>query len=495
VELAPVERLRTAPAVLLLSLRDALRGSGLDERFLLRIARVGERLDDPLRAPMRLWHARRLREPAAIAARLFVLGDPVSPHDAAGLLGDLAPWGECKLLDLAGGLVTSRARLALAGDLYVFGDRGASPDEIPPLNGVTSVLARAAIPARPVLTSALDLGCGPGALALALARVAGRVVGTDVSARAVAWARWNATLNAAAPIALREGDLFAPLDGERFDLIVSQPPFLAHRREAARSNYGHGGARGDELALRALKDAPSHLTASGRAVFLADWPLFDGDPLDARVRAALGDVGAGAGVDALVLQSPAKNLDEYCTSLAAAEHPALGDAFARAACAQRDHFEALGIRGIAQALVVVQAAGRGGTAVVPVRHAHDAPITVDGVDRIVAAHALAWRVDQDVLDARLRLALGTRLVTQPGVHGAAAAVIVQLPAGRPEWPFATDPDVAAILQAIDGAPSVLQAANDAARRSGAPLDPLVKRFAAVARDGLRRGALELYRVF
>ena len=498
--LASVERLRTVPAALLCSLREALRGAGLDERFLARIARVGERLDDPLRAPMRLWHARRLREPAAIAARLFLLHDPIGRDEASGLLGDLGPWIDGDLLDATGGAITSRARVAVAGDSYVFGDRGSSAEDVPPLNGVTAMLARAAIarPASagargPALGSALDLGCGPGALAIALAGVAGaggpagRVVATDLDVRALAWARWNAILNGADGIDLRQGDLYAPVAGERFDLIVSQPPFLAHRRDAARSGYAHGGARGDELALRALKGASSHLTPNGRAVFLADWPLFDGDALDARVRAAVGD----ARVDALVLQSPAKNLDEYCTSLAAAEHPRLDDAFAAAACAQRDHFEGLGVRGIAQALVVLHAAGSGGTALIQVRHGHDAPITVEGVDRIVAAHALARAAEPAVAGARLRLGAGTRLVAQAGVHGAAPAVIVQLAPGRPEWPFATDPETAAALQAIDAAPSVLDAARDTARRLGAPVDPIASRFAAVARDALRRGALEV----
>jgi SAM-dependent methyltransferase len=486
VEIADVERLLTMPEGAVKALHDALGAAGLDERFVARLARVGERLDDPLRAPMRTWHARRLPEPAAVAARLFLLHDTVSLGEASRLLGDLTPLAAVDVVRVQGDAVTSRAHLALAGGLFVFGDRFATADAVPPLNAVTAVLARAAIPNRGV-EAALDLGCGAGALAVALVRVARRVVATDISPRALAWARFNARLNGVVGVDLRVGDLFEPVRREHFDLVVSQPPFVSRRADADASAFVHGGERGDELALRALAGAPSRLSPNGRAVIVADWPLLDGDPLDVRVRAAIGDTGA----DALVLQSPAKNLDEYCTSLAAAEHPRLDDSFARAACAQRDHFDRLGVRGISQALVVLEASGDGRTALVPVRHGHDAPVTSEIVDRIVAAHALASGAERALLAARLRMPSETRLVEQPSAHGAGAAVIVQLPAARPEWPFALEPLAATALREIGEAPSVLEAARMAARREGGSVDAAAARIVAVARDALRRGALEV----
>jgi len=485
VELADVERLLTIPEGPALALRATLQSAGLDDRFVSRIARVGERLDDPLRAPMRAWYARRLPEPAAVLARLLMLHDPVPRGDAARVLGELTALAAGGLLEAAGNDVTSRAHLALAGGLFVFGDRSPSADAVPPLNAVTAVLARAAMPRRP-LDAALDLGCGAGALSLSLAGRARRVVATDVNPRALSWARFNARVNGVAGVDLRLGDLFEPAGADRFDLVVSQPPFVARRSDAAPSVFVHGGHRGDELALRVVAGAASRLTAEGRALVLADWPLFEGDPLETRVRAAMGD-----GADAFVLQSPGKNLDEYCTSIAAAEYPHLDDAFARAACAQRDHFERLGVRGIAQALVVLQASGAGRAALVSVRHAHDAPVGSDAVDRIVRAHALASGLERALLDARLRMPSGTRLVDQPSAHGAAAAVLVQLAPARPEWPYAIEPEAGRALRGIDEAPTVLEAAQAAARGESEALDGVVSRFAAVARDALRRGGLEV----
>jgi release factor glutamine methyltransferase len=74
--------------------------------------------------------------------------------------------------------------------------------------------------------SVLDLCTGSGALAVAAARHgAGSVTAIDISRRAVLTARLNARLNGVRVRALR-GDLFAPVAGERFDAIVSNPPYL-----------------------------------------------------------------------------------------------------------------------------------------------------------------------------------------------------------------------------------------------------------------------------
>ena len=77
--------------------------------------------------------------------------------------------------------------------------------------------------------SALDLGTGSGCLALALAAEGcfARIVGTDLSREALAVARLNKeAVTRAGVVEFREGPLFAPVAGERFDVIVSNPPYL-----------------------------------------------------------------------------------------------------------------------------------------------------------------------------------------------------------------------------------------------------------------------------
>lgn len=74
-----------------------------------------------------------------------------------------------------------------------------------------------------------DLGTGSGAIALALAseRPQAQVVATDASAAALAVARRNADRHRLSNVQFRHGSWFVPLAGERFDLIASNPPYIA----------------------------------------------------------------------------------------------------------------------------------------------------------------------------------------------------------------------------------------------------------------------------
>jgi release factor glutamine methyltransferase len=78
---------------------------------------------------------------------------------------------------------------------------------------------------RRVRGTLLDLCTGSGVLALSLAPDATAVAAVDSSRFAVAMARANAAFNRR-PVEVRCGDLFAPLAGRRFDMIISNPPYL-----------------------------------------------------------------------------------------------------------------------------------------------------------------------------------------------------------------------------------------------------------------------------
>jgi methylase of polypeptide subunit release factors len=75
--------------------------------------------------------------------------------------------------------------------------------------------------------SVLDVFAGSGYQALAVADTAARVVCVDHSRAAVACARGNAALNgAASKVEVRCGDLFEPVDDERFDVVIANPPLI-----------------------------------------------------------------------------------------------------------------------------------------------------------------------------------------------------------------------------------------------------------------------------
>jgi release factor glutamine methyltransferase len=137
----------------------------------------------------------------------------------------------------------------------------------------TELLAELALAALPEGGAALDLGTGSGALALALAlgRPGAVVTAVDLSAEALAVARANATALGAA-VTFLQGDLFAPLPaGSRFQVIVSNPPYVPTgelaglQREVRREPRLalDGGPDGLSVLRRIVAAAPHHLEAGG----------------------------------------------------------------------------------------------------------------------------------------------------------------------------------------------------------------------------------------
>jgi len=114
-------------------------------------------------------------------------------------------------------------------------------------------------------TRVLDLGTGAGIGALFAARHARRVVATDINPEAVRCAALNALLNHLEHrIEVRHGDLFAPVSGERFDLVLFNPPFLIGTPRDDRDRAW----RSLDVAERFAAGLAQHLTADGRALVL-----------------------------------------------------------------------------------------------------------------------------------------------------------------------------------------------------------------------------------
>lgn len=145
-----------------------------------------------------------------------------------------------------------------------------------PRSFIGDLLAGGALPtAKP--RRILDLCCGSGCLAIlaALAFPRAKVDAVDLSAGALALARRNvATHRLGDRITLHRGDLFKPLQGRRYDLIISNPPYVdAGGMAKLPPEFRHeprmalaAGDDGLDLVHRILADAPKHLTKSGGLV-------------------------------------------------------------------------------------------------------------------------------------------------------------------------------------------------------------------------------------
>lgn len=117
----------------------------------------------------------------------------------------------------------------------------------------------------------LDVCTGSGAIGVAAAMRGAEVTAVDISRRAVLTARLNARLNGARVRALR-GDLFGPVRGQRFDTIVSNPPYLPAdddelpaRGEARAWDAGRDGR---VLIDRIADEAPPLLEQDGQLLLI-----------------------------------------------------------------------------------------------------------------------------------------------------------------------------------------------------------------------------------
>jgi release factor glutamine methyltransferase len=119
----------------------------------------------------------------------------------------------------------------------------------------------------------LELGTGCGLLAILAARAGARVVATDISPLALACAGKNADAHGASNlIDFRLGKLFEPVDGERFDLVIFNPPYLPVRDdEVIGKNIDlawEAGPEGRAVIDPFLEGLSSHLVDKGRALFV-----------------------------------------------------------------------------------------------------------------------------------------------------------------------------------------------------------------------------------
>ncbi|QOR71369.1 methyltransferase [Ruania alkalisoli] len=259
-------------------------------------------------------------EPAAVLARLFILGDTVTEDEAGRALPrtgvDRAQHGGLLTINDRGqvrGAVDLRPIDTPHGAFYLAADLGEATtgraverDHVLGVGGASRTLAELTV-RRPV-RRALDLGTGSGVQALNIAPFADQVVATDLSARALTFARFNAALNGV-ELDLREGSMLEPVTGERFDLVVSNPPFVITPRESGLTEYTYrdGGRRGDDLVRALITGVADVLAPGGIAQLLGNWEVHEGEGLFDRIQQWLAD----SGLDGWVIQRESADPAEY----------------------------------------------------------------------------------------------------------------------------------------------------------------------------------------
>lgn len=241
--------------------------------------------------------------------RWFWLGMP-QDRSAADLLSPefLSLLLESGLLEADGGTLSAPALLLPFQDFLIAADHPHTlerqlTDLVLWPNPTSKFLSRFAIQRHSRCT--LDLGTGSGILSLHASRFSDRVIATDVTARAVCFAKFNAMLNGVDNVDVLCGDFFSPVAGRRFDLILSNPPFFITPRAAY--VFCDNSMELDGLCRRLAREAPAHLEEGGYLEMLCEWAQVGGQPWEERISEWL----QGTGCDAWVMKGLTQNPEEY----------------------------------------------------------------------------------------------------------------------------------------------------------------------------------------
>ena len=271
------------------------------------------------------------------------------PHEAEDAHGSVRWWVASDL----GELVTGQAL---------------APDHVLGIGRAGLTLA-ALTPRKPVET-ALDLGVGCGIQTLYLLRHVRQVVATDISVRALEFTAFNVALAGvdSARVQLRQGNLLEPVAGQRFDLIVSNPPFVITPpsvRQAGLPLMEYRDAGGPILPalVRGLED---HLNPDGVAVMLGNWEHREGTSWRTSVNQWI-----GKSLDAWIIQREVQDPVEYAAMWlrdGGLTPERSGVAFENALAAWQEDFDSRQVSGVGMGYLVFHApsvaatSGPGGTA-------------------------------------------------------------------------------------------------------------------------------------
>ena len=260
------------------------------------------------RAPA-LERLRDDRSPAGSLMRLLFLEGEEAERRVAGVLSRTL-YGEllrCGVLQRSDRGVLAQLRIDAVDNQYFIADRRLRPgttralglpgrDPVYPPSSDSLVLREAIL--APDARRVLDLCAGSGVQALRLAHGAEthraethgaethrvrRILAVDLNPRAAAIVRLNAQLNDAANVEVRVGDLYAPVGGEQFDLIVANPPFVASPYIGGPA-YHSGGTAGDTVLRRIIAGWGTRLAGGGRAFAITHRALRAGEDIEAVAR-------------------------------------------------------------------------------------------------------------------------------------------------------------------------------------------------------------------
>ncbi len=411
------------------------------------------------------------RDRLADLLRLFLLRLDVPTARAADALAPLPVERAVRLRVITddGGVVRGAIRVLPAADLLFACDRELESAPVLPADHVMGVSSSsiflASLTVRRLVGDVLDVGCGGGIQSVLAAHHAKRVVACDINPRALAFTAFNAALNDITNVECRAGSFFEPVAGERFDLVVSNPPFVVSPDSALA--FRDSGMRGDDVSREVVRQAAVHLREGGLGFVLVSWGVPNGVDWPAPLKEWVRDTGCDAW---FLHQSRGTPLGYAATSnepLQRADAGAYEDALDRWV----RYYRELGYGSLGYGAVIL----RKRKAATHWTRADDLngqrePASGEQIARLIEMEDyLAAHTDEQLLHVRLTLEPEHRLDQTLRVRDGAFAVqgaSLRLETGL-RFTAAIDAFTAELLARLDGKRTLEQAATEAAARFAA----------------------------
>ena len=434
-------------------------------------------------------------DPFHLAMRLFLLGEALDERTLCPLFapGQIQELTDAGLLAVEGGeRYGSIAQLApvsggtgwLLSDFTL--DLAALADDHVLGVGAASHTLAALTPRRP-FRRALDLGCGAGCQTLLAAAHCEHVVGTDLNARALHFARLNARLNGVANVEFRAGSFFAPVAGERFDLLVANPPFVISPENDR--IFRTGSAQGDAVSEHVVREAPAYLEDGGMAIILLNWHHQDADDWPGRPVSWVENNGC----DNWLLQFDANEPLVYAAEWLRTEGKtgaALGDALDRWSA----YYQGLGLARISAGAFIMRRrhSSQNWTRADALPFGKHAGKCGAHVERVLAGETLAREAtDDQLLAGRFHLhpdhLVDTHLRCEP--TGWTQGPLTLRPQPGLDFPGRLDGPLLQILGTLDGTRTLAEALSICASQDGLTANTLTVPALGALRKLLRAGLL------
>jgi methylase of polypeptide subunit release factors len=434
-------------------------------------------------------HARRLPETRlATAVRLLFLQLPVATDDAVRALGKrgVAALASTGLAEVGKTEVVPRSRVTAILDVLLASD-GFSRDAADPTDYVatytpTSRLLDLLTPRRRI-SRALDVGTGPGIHALLAARHSKLAVATDVNPRALAYTELNAALNDLGNVECRAGSLFEPAEGETFDLITCNAPFVVSPER--RWTYRDAGYEADDLSALVVDEAARHLAHDGFASLLVSWVAHDEDALDERAVAWVERTGCDAWILPVFESEPLEHAAGWNDHLAGDS-----EAFSDVLDAWTGYLAELGVERLSEGAIILHRGANGRAPEIRIDEVEEDELDGAG-DQVLRAfenrERLAGMRSADLLDEKLAPAMPLRaevpLPTRSRDHA-----VVHVDDGTYASVEAA-PRAADVIGELDGERTLRKAIRVVAGRFEVPAQTLERQALKLVRELLELGAL------